>query len=180
MKKIKFIWAILPISILMMGCGPSSDYAEETKTNPGEAAFEKNSKTVLAYLDSWESESIDYDKYFAKDYSAWGTAFADIDTTNLEQMIEWDNQMFKIYDFKIVNGPVNLLPGVNLETKEVDGSVRYYMEWAITRTATDSTEAKTANLRMYSAYVFNTDGKITLSLTYGDFGGLMGYLNSEE
>ena len=95
-------------------------------------------------------------------------------------MIEWDNQMFKIYDFKIVNGPVNLLPGVNLETKEVDGSVRYYMEWAITRTATDSTEAKTANLRMYSAYVFNTDGKITLSLTYGDFGGLMGYLNSEE
>jgi len=95
-------------------------------------------------------------------------------------MIEWDKQIFEMYDFEIVDGPVNLLPGVDTETKKINGSVRHYSEWEITRTATDSTEAKTANLRMYSAYVFNEEGKITLSLTYGDFGGLMNHLNSKE
>ncbi len=95
-------------------------------------------------------------------------------------MIEWDKQMFATYDFNITTEPVNLLPGVNIDTKKMDGSVRFYVEWEITNTATDSTEAKSGNIQMYHAYVFNEEGKITLTLTYGDFGGLMGYLNSEE
>ena len=180
MQKIKFLLALLCVSVLVIGCGSPADYSEEAAPNEGELAYERNAQTALAYLDSWQSESIDYNKFFAEDYSAWGTAYGDSDTTNLEQMIEWDMRMFELYDFKIVNGPVNPLPGVNIETKEIDGSVRNYSEWAITRSVTDSTEAKTGNLRMYQAYVFNEEGKITLTLTYGDFGGLLGYLNSQD
>ncbi len=180
MKKIKFIWTILCISALAIGCGSSGDYSEEATANAGEVAFEKNAKTVLAYLDGWQNENIDYDKFYAKDYETLGTAFGDADTINLEKMIEWNNRMFEMYDFKIVDGPVNLLPGVDLDTKKIDGSVRHYTEWEIIRSATDSTEAMTGKLKMYSAYVFNEDGKITLDLTYGDFGGLVKYLYSEE
>ena len=92
----------------------------------------------------------------------------------------WNKQIFATYDFKIVNGPVSFLPGVDVDTKKIDGSVRHYSELQITRVATDSTEEKTGNLRMYQAFVFNEDGKITLDLTYGDFGGLMNYLHGEE
>lgn len=176
----KLIWTTLCLSALVIGCGSSSDYAEEAAPNPGEMAFDKNEKTVLAYLDSWQSESVDYDKFFAKDYAAWGTGFGDTDTTTLEQMIAWDKKLFETYDFKIVNGPLNLLPGVNVETKKIDGSVRNYAEWEITKTATDSTDAKTGNIRMYQAFVFNDEGKIILDLTYGDFGGLLKYLHSQD
>jgi len=180
MKNVKTIMAILFISALAIGCNSSGDQEEYPETNPGQVAFEENSKTVLEELEAWQNESVDYDKFYAEDYAAWGTGFGDTDTTNLEQMIEWDNMMFETYDFKIVNGPVNLLPGVDVDTKKIDGSVRLYTEWEITLTATDTTEAKTGNIRMYHAYVFNEEGKITLSLAYGDFGGLMSYLHSEE
>ena len=180
MKKMKLIWTTLCLSALVIGCGTSSDYAEEAAPNPGEVAFEKNSETVLAYLGAWQSENVDYDKYYSKDYSAWGTGFGDTDTTNLEQMIEWDKKMFEMYDFKIVGEAINNLPGVNIETKKIDGSVRNYTEWEITRSATDSTEAKTGTIRMYQAFVFNDEGKMTLSPTYGDFGGLLKHLYSQE
>jgi len=95
-------------------------------------------------------------------------------------MKENNQRLFDTYDFKIATDPLNPLPGVDVDTKKIDGSVRLYYEWEITKTATDSTEAKTGNFRMYQAYVFNEEGKITLVLTYGDFGGLMDYLNSED
>jgi hypothetical protein len=180
MKKMKFVWAILCISIIAIGCESSGDYAEKAAPDPAVIAFEKNAITAQAYLDAWQTERIDYDSYFAKDYSAWGTGFQDTDTTSLEQMIEWDKKLFEMYDFKIVNEPINFLPGVDIETKKIDGSVRNYSEWEITKSSTDSTAAKTGILRMYQAYVFNEEGKMTLTLTYGDFGGLLSYLHSKE
>ena len=178
MKNMKDIWLVLFISALAIGCESGGDYAEEV--DPGIAAFEKNSKVVLAYLDAWQAEDVDYTKFYAEDYAATGTGYGELDTMNLAQVMEWDETMFATYDFKIVDGPVNLLPGVDLETKAMDGSVRFYTEWEITRTATDSTEARSGNIRMYHAYVFNEDGKFTLDIAYGDFGGLMGYLHGEE
>ena len=93
--------------------------------------------------------------YYEFQFNLAHSSQSKIKINRLEKMIEWNNLMFEMYDFKIVDGPVNLLPGVDLETKKIDGSVRHYTEWEITRSATDSTEAKTAKLKMYSAYVFN-------------------------
>ena len=175
----KFIMAILFSSMIFIGCESSGDYAEEAAPNEGQLAFDKNSKVVLEELEAFQNESIDYNKFYAADYEAWGTGFGDMDTTNLEQMIESNKPFFATYDFKIAN-ELNLLPGVNVETKKMDGSVRFYTEWEVTKTATDSTEAKSGNIRMYHAYVFNEEGKISLTLAYGDFGGLMGYLHGED
>ena len=99
---------------------------------------------------------------------------------NLAQVKEWDARMFEMFDFKLLSQPPNFLPGVDVETKIMDGSVRLYSEWEITRVATDSSEARSGNIRMYQAFVFNDEGKIRLDLTYGDFGGLMQYLFHEE
>ena len=180
MKKLNVIATILCLAVLAIGCESTGDYAEEAAPNEGDMAFEKNSKTVLAELAAWQNENVDYNNFYASDYEAWGTGFGEPDTVTLAQRIEADKQMFAMFDFKIANEPVNLLPGVNVETKKMDGSVRLYAEWEVTLTATDSTEAKSGNLRMYHVYVFNEEGKINLTLTYGDFGGLMSYLHSEE
>lgn len=178
MKNMRLICTLLIASSFFIGCSTSPDQNEEI--DPAIAAFEKNSALVLQYLDAWQAENVDYEKFYANDYAAWGTGFGDLDTMNLAQVMEWDKMMFATYDFKITNVPVNLLPGVDVETKKMDGSVRHYSEWEITLTATDSTEARTANLRMYHAIVFNDEGKITLDLAYGDFGGLMGYLHGQD
>jgi len=176
MKNLKLFGSLLIVTAFFISCETTTTETEEV--DPGMAAFEKNSVTVKEYLEAWQAENVNYDKFYSNDYAAWGTAYGELDTMNLAQVKEWDKMLFAMYDFKIVNGPVNLLPGVNVETKKMDGSVRHYSEWEITQVATDSTEARTGNLRMYQAFVFNEEGKFTLDLTYADFGGLTNHLTS--
>ena len=161
---------LFAISLLLIGCEPPAN-------NAAKEAFEKNSKTVIAMIENWEKETVDY-SIFADDYFSVGTGFGSNDTTRLAQMKESDKSFLAAYDFDFVTEPINLLPGVNPETKEMDGSVRYYGEWKVTKSATDSTEAKSGTFSVYAAYVFNKDGKITRDLFFGDFGGLMNYLNN--
>ena len=95
-------------------------------------------------------------------------------------MMNSDQNNWARYDFEMVNGPFNFLPGVDVESKVADGSVRYYGNWKVTSPASDSTEEKSGIISIYSAFVFNDEGKINLQLIYGDFGGLIGYLNSQD
>lgn len=91
-----------------------------------------------------------------------------------------NKETWAFLDFKLLADPVVLLPGVNADTKMSDGSVRYYGAWEVTRTVTDSTEAKSAVLRIYASYDFDADGKINNQQTYGDFTGIRNYINSKE
>ena len=165
------IMLLFGLSLLFIGCEqpPANKEAKD--------AFEKNSKTVLTMIENWEKETVDY-SIFADDYFHVSSSFGNTDTTRLDQMKEMDKSFLAAYDFDFVTEPINLLPGVNPETKEMDGSVRYYGEWKVTKPATDSTEAKSATFSAYAAYVFNKEGKITRDLFYGDFTGLMNYLNN--
>ncbi len=95
-------------------------------------------------------------------------------------MMESNKGMFSMYDFEITIDSINLLPGVDPVTKKMDGSVRWYGQWKLTKSATDSTEAKSANLMIYHAWVFNEEGKITTSMAFGDFGIMMQDLWEEE
>ena len=79
----------------------------------------------------------------------------------------------------LTNPPV-LLPGVNADTKEVDGSVRHYSEWEVTLPATDSTEAKSGTIKLYESFDFNEEGKIIYQQVYGDFTGLFMHLMGGE
>ena len=80
-----------------------------------------------------------------------------------------------MFDFKMLSEP-EMLPGVSDETKKMDGSVRQYSEWEVTRSATDSTEAKSAKIRLYHSFNFNEEGKINYQMGYGDFSVMMTFL----
>ena len=169
----KSIYAILLMSILFVGCKPKTD-------NSANEAFEKNSKTILANLEGWQNENLDYSMY-SKDFALLETGFgAPKDSLNLDEIMASDKQMWAAFDFKLLSSPQVLLPGVNADTKLADGSVRFYSRWEVTLPATDSTAAKTGVIRLYESYDFDAEGKIRYQQVYGDFGGLMNYLYSKE
>ena len=172
----KIIYSIFAV-VLMIGCQP----AAETVDNSASEAFEKNSKSATTYLEGFQNESIDYAALISKDYLQVDSSFgAENDSTDYDGLIEDNKWLWEGYDFQLEIGPGGLLPGVNVDTKLADGSVRYYGEWTVTRSATDSTEARTAVLNTYGSFDFDEDGKILFEQFYGDVSALMGHLNSMD
>jgi hypothetical protein len=169
----KPIITILFLSVIFIGCQQKQD-------NSANDAFEKNSKTVMANLEGWQNENIDYSMY-SKDMVMLDTGFeATKDSLSLDELKANDKEIWKRYDFKLLTSPPVLLPGVNPQTKKADGSVRHYSTWEVTLPATDSTEARSGNIKLYESFDFDADGKILFQQVYGDFTGLMMYLNSNE
>jgi hypothetical protein len=99
------------------------------------------------------------------------------DTMRLADLQAEDAYLWENFDFEFLVEPV-LLPGVDSETQEPNASVRYYAPLKITKPATDSTEERTAVVRMYSTFDLNEEGKITIQMYYGDFGAALSYLNT--
>lgn len=169
----KFIYSALAVCLLLAACQPQPD-------NSGDEAFAKNSETVKAYLKAFQAENVDYSIY-ADDFVSAGTSFGAKDSLSLDEMKEGDRDLWAAFDLKLLDGDnVNLLPGVNPTTRKPNGSVRYYGDWEITLPATDSTEAKSGVLRLYESFDFNEEGKIIFQQVYGDFTGVMMYLNNPE
>jgi len=168
----KFIYSILCLSILFLGCQPKMD-------NSAKEAFEKNSQTVLDNLNAFQEENVDYSQY-ASDFVMRGTSFGSKDSLSLDDVKKSDKWLWENYDLKLITDPLVLLPGVNPETKEADGSVRYYGEWQVTIPATDSTEAKSGVVKYYESYDFDADGKILFQQGYGDTSGLFEYLHGDD
>lgn len=165
----KAICIMICASVLFVSC---------QQNNASNEAFEKNSKTVLANLKGFQNENLDYSMY-AQDFNMRDTGFKGKDSVDLKLMMEYDKGLWAAYDFKMLTEPV-LLPGVNTDTKQPDGSVRHYSDWEVTRPATDSTKAKSGVIKLYESFDFNAEGKIIFQQTYGDFTGLMMYLNSND
>ena len=164
--------SLLILAIIVFGC-------QEKVDNSAQEAFEKNSKTILANLKQWQNENVDYSLY-SKDFIALETGVgAKKDSLTLDDIMENDKNLFKYYDFKMLNEP-NLLPGVDPETKLPDGSVRHYSNWEVTIPATDSTEAKSGTIKLYESFDFDKDGKILYQQVYGDFTGLMMKLHDDD
>lgn len=168
MKKLLFY---LFVGALFIGCKTEVD-------NSVQVAFENNSKTALANLQGFESENVDYSMY-AEDAILRQVVFgAEKDSMSLSEMKQSDKEMWARYDVKILTNPIVLLPGVHPDTAKADGSVRHYTDWEVTLPATDSTAARSGVIQLYESYDFNAEGKITVQQVYGDFSGLMMYLNS--
>jgi hypothetical protein len=156
-----------------IGCQPKPD-------NSVNETFEKNSKTVLSYLEGFQNENLDYSVFYSKDFVWLGTNFGSKDSLNLEELIAKDKAIWEMYDFELLTSPVNLLPGVDVDTKLLDGSVRYYGDWMVTLPKTDSTEAKSGVIKLYESFGFDEEGKILFQAYYGDESALLMYLNSNE
>ena len=170
----KFIFSILCLSFLFISCQPAAD-------NSANEAFEKNSKTVMAVLDGFQNENLDYDALYSKDVVFANTNVgAKKDSLTLDDEKANNKANWAFLDFKLLADPVSLLPGVNADTKMADGSVRYYGDWQVTKPATDSTEARSGEIRVYQSFDFDADGKIIFQQGYGDFTGIRNLINSKE
>ena len=83
-------------------------------------------------------------------------------------------EMWQKYDFSM-SQPLNQLPGVNPETKKMDGSVRMYFDITITLTE----NGKSITIPMYNSFDFDDEGKIIFLQYYGDFTSAFLSLNEE-
>lgn len=170
----KPLFSVLLIALFIAGCQappPAPD-------NSAMEAFEKNCATVMSYLDAFQNENVDY-SIFADDFVQLGTGQNAPDSSSVDDLKERYVKAFEKYDYKLLTDPLNLLPGVDVDSKKMNGSVRYYGDWEVTLSATDSTEASSAVLRGYGTYDFNEEGKIAMTAFYGDFGGLMDKIHGE-
>lgn len=170
----KLVYSILCVAFFLVACETKKD------NNAADDAFAKNSKSVMAYLEGFQNESVEYDSLFAPDFIMRDTGFGSKDSLSLAEIKTGDIRLWENYDFKIVTDSLSLLPGVNADTKLADGSVRYYADWKVTRTATDSTQAKSGVLSMYESFDFDENGKILYQQAYADFSGLFRYLHSND
>lgn len=168
----KLMYSLFGLSLLVVACQPKADNSAKEK-------FEKNSQTVMANLKGFQDENLDYSMY-ADNFVMDDTSFGGKDSLSLDDMKKSDKALWEHYDFKMLTDPLVLLPGVDPETKEPDGSVRYYGDWQVTIPATDSTEAKSGVIKYYEYFSFDENGKIIQQGGYGDYGGLFGYLHSDD
>ena len=168
----KHLFTLALLALLLMSC-----QAENPEEKAAREAFEANSKTVMANLEGWQKENLDYSMYSA-DFVMRDTGFgSEKDSISLDEMKMYDKQMWEAFDFKLLTDPPVLLPGVNPETGKPDGSVRHYSDWEVILPATDSTDARSGVMKLYESFDFDADGKIRYQQVYGDFTGLMMYLS---
>lgn len=148
---------------------------QQPQDNTANEAFEKNSKVIMAYIEGYQSENLDYDAWYADDVVIRGTGFGGPDSVSLQEIKDQDQMFLADFDLELTSEIV-LLPGVDVETKKADGSVRYYGDWKMIMPATDSTEEKSVVVKVYESFDFNEEGKIVFQQSYGDMTAAFDYL----
>ena len=170
LRRMKKALGILAIGLTAVACqAPQED-------NDIQATFDANCETVRSALDNFQNEVATFDEYSA-DFVGSQTSFNPTgDSTSLDELKESRPGWWAMFDAELKT-ELRLLPGVNPETNEVDGSVRYYGQWEVTKSATDSTEATSVIIPIYASYDFDADGKILYQQTYGDMTAAFESLN---
>jgi hypothetical protein len=161
--------AIAAAAGLFLSCNPPATDATAT--------FEANSATIAQVFADFEAESDEFFTHFNADAIWRGTGLNAPDTVTLEQVTAKYKAAWAKYDYELIS-PTNFLPGVNPQTKAVDGSVRGYFEWNISKAATDSTEAKSVRVKVYESFDFNPEGEIMYTQVYGNL--MAGYAYLDE
>ena len=161
--------AIAAAAALFFSCNPPATDATAT--------FEANSATIAQVFADFEAESDEFFTHFNADAIWRGTGLNAPDSVTLEQVTAKYKAAWAKYDYELIS-PTNFLPGVNPQTKAVDGSVRGYFEWNISKAATDSTEAKSVRVKVYESFDFNPEGEIMYTQVYGNL--MAGYAYLDE
>ena len=167
------ILAITALSVLAVGCMPA-----ENETSEVQAMYEANCATVTTALENFQNETADYSMYNQESFWARPTRFNPTkgDSVTLDELKESNIEGWAMMDYELVSD-LKFLSGVDAATNMMDGSVRYYGVWKVTRTATDSVEAKSCTIPLYSSFDFDAEGKILFQQNYGDFTAAFNSLN---
>ena len=155
MKKI--FYSIL-LSVFILSCNLQTESDDTVNLS-----FEKNSETMQALLESYANEDVDYSR-FADDVVFRGTLLGAPDSLKLNQIKAIHKDFFAKYDVKHM-APFNFLQGVNPETGEADGSVRFYYDMQVT----NSSNGKSVVIPIYESFDFDDEGKAIFVQWYCDW-----------
>ncbi len=161
---------VLSIMIFVSSC--NSNVSDEVSNDNFSKIFEENSNTVIAYEEAFCKENIDYEKFYSEKAVIKGTILGDKDSLFVADRKVAHQELWQKYDFSM--SPLDPLPGVNLETKKMDGSVRMYFDITITL----SENGNSVTIPMYNSFDFDDEGKILYLQYYGDF--TAAFLSLEE
>jgi len=150
----KFIYTVI-LSVFVLSC--SND------TNKVNNSFVENSKTMQLLLDSYANESVDY-SHFSENVVFKGTLLGAPDSLRLDQIKVMHKDFFEKYDVKHM-APFNFLQGVNPETGNADGSVRFYYDMQVT----NSSNGKSVVIPIYESFDFDEKGKAIYVQWYCDW-----------
>ena len=150
----KFIYTVI-LSVFVLSC--SND------TNKVNNSFEENSKTMQLLLDSYANESVDY-SHFSENVVFKGTLLGAPDSLRLDQIKVMHKDFFEKYDVKHM-APFNFLQGVNPETGNADGSVRFYYDMQVP----NSSNGKSVVIPIYESFDFDEKGKAIYVQWYCDW-----------
>ena len=166
---IKVIY-LLSVVVFASACNP--EVSIEVTSDNISKIFEKNCETVIAYEEAFCQESIDYEKFYSENAIIKGTLIGDNDSMYVADRKVAHQELWQKYDFRM--STLDPLPGVSLETKKMDGSVRMYFDITITL----SENGKSVTIPMYNSFDFDEEGKILYLQYYGDF--TAAFLSLEE
>ena len=152
---------LLTIFTLLSSC--KSDVNVQFEITDANQKFLDNCETVQSYLDDFVNESIDYKKYFNDTCKIRGTSFNSEGPMTVDDRMSRHEKLFPKYDFAISDS-INFLPGVNAETKQLDGSVRFYFNWTII----NSENSKSVTIPLYMSFDFDENGKFIFQQHFGD------------
>jgi len=170
MKKIIFC---MLVSVILSACNQSPS-ANSSVTREAKALYEQNLAVVKSVVNAFENEQIDALAATIADSAVWTTAaYGSVPGTKADWMKALSSYMADWDSLKLVE-PL-FLPGLNLETFEIDGTVRYYGHW----TGVHKSGLKT-DLSFYAAYQFNKDHKIVNASEFYDLGGLINAVSAAK
>ena len=158
MKKTIYI-----LSVVIFASSCNSEVSIELTNNNVSKIFEENCETVIAYEEAFCQENINYEKFYSENAIIKGTILGDKDSMFVADRKVAHQELWQKYDFSM--SPLDPLPGVNMETKKMDGSVRMYFDITITL----SENGKSVTIPMYNSFDFDDEGKILFLQYYGDF-----------
>jgi hypothetical protein len=170
----KTLTLALCASVLAIGCNQSSTHTGSGINAETKAIYEKNLAVLKSMNSAFENEQLDEWSKFVADSARWNPAgYGALPSTKAQwaatltgYAADWDS-------LRLMNA--NYLPGVDQETKEFDGSVRYYGIWVGRHKSGLET-----SLSYYATADFNKDGKVVVYSEYFDVGGLMNALKPKE
>jgi hypothetical protein len=164
----------LPVSMLLLmvvACNPPKPSSPSTEMKSNDSAmaalYEKNLASLKAGIAAFESENADAWSAVVSDSAIYvSPIYGDRDSTKAhwQQLImsywaNWDS-------LRLIN-PI-FLPGIDQQTHELDGSVRYYGGWSGVHKS-----GKHTLVGFYGTYEFNADGKIISAAEFFDAGGVL-------
>ena len=161
---------LLTIVLFVFSC--NTEISVDVSNDTISKIFEKNCETVISYETAFCEENIDYEKFYSDKAIIKGTILGDKDSLFVADRKIAHQALWQKYDFSM--SPLNPLPGVNLESKKLDGSVIMYFDITITLTE----NGKSVTIPMYNSFDFDDEGKIIYLQYYGDF--TAAFLSLEE